>query len=125
MSSEVDASPISAPRYARFSRRLRGMLLDWIITVTVMFGAVLLATIAGNDGFSRPLGVAVMIALLLYEPVLVSFTGGTVGHYFTNLRVVDERDGGNISFPKACARFVIKGVLGLYSFVILAATRRN
>jgi uncharacterized RDD family membrane protein YckC len=125
MSSEVDVSPMPAPRYARFSRRLRGMLLDWIITVTVMFGAVLLATMAGNDGFSRPLGVAVVIALLLYEPVLVSFTGGTVGHYFTNLRVVDERDGGNISFPKACARFVIKGVLGLYSFVILAATRRN
>jgi uncharacterized RDD family membrane protein YckC len=60
-----------------------------------------------------------------YEPVLVSFTGGTLGHYLANLRVVDERDGGNISFLKACARVVIKGLLGLYSFVILAATRRN
>jgi uncharacterized RDD family membrane protein YckC len=62
---------------------------------------------------------------LLYEPVLVSFTGSTLGHYFTNLRVVDERSGGNVSFLKACARVAIKSVLGLYSFVILAATRRN
>jgi hypothetical protein len=62
---------------------------------------------------------------LLYEPVLVSFTGGTLGHYSTNLRVVDDRSGGNVSFLKACARVVIKAMLGWYSFVILAATRRN
>jgi RDD family len=66
-----------------------------------------------------------VMALVLYEPILVSFTGSTVGHYFTNLRVVDDRSGGNVSFLKACARVAIKGVLGLYSFVILAATRRN
>jgi hypothetical protein len=78
-----------------------------------------------NDNFSRALGLVVIVALLLYEPVLVSFTGGTLGHYSTNLRVVDDRSGGNVSFLKACARLVIKAVLGGYSFVILAATRRN
>jgi uncharacterized RDD family membrane protein YckC len=123
MSFDADTSP--APRYARFSRRLRGMMLDWAITLIVMFSAVLVAVTVGSDNFSRALGILVVIALLLYEPVLVSFTGGTLGHYLTNLRVVDERDGGNVSFLKACARFVIKGLLGLYSFVILAATRRN
>ena len=66
-----------------------------------------------------------MVVLVLYEPILVSRMGGTLGHYFTNLRVVDDRSGGNIGFARACARVVIKGVLGLYSFVILAATRRN
>jgi uncharacterized RDD family membrane protein YckC len=114
-----------APRYARFSRRLRAMLFDWIITLIVIYGAVLLATSVGSDNFSRTPGVLVIVALLLYEPILVSRIGGTLGHYFNNLRVVDKDDGGNISFPKACARAVIKGVLGLYSFVILAATSRN
>jgi uncharacterized RDD family membrane protein YckC len=114
-----------APRYARFSRRLRAMLFDWIIALIVIYGAVLLATSVGSDNFSRALGVLVIVALLLYEPILVSRIGGTLGHYFNNLRVVDEDDGGNISFPKACARAVIKGVLGLYSFVILAVTSRN
>ena len=114
-----------APRYARFSRRLRAMLFDWIIALIVIYGAVLLATSVGSDNFSRALGVLVIVALLLYEPILVSRIGGTLGHYFNNLRVVDKDDGGNISFPKACARAVIKGVLGLYSFVILAVTSRN
>jgi uncharacterized RDD family membrane protein YckC len=100
-------------------------VLDWMIAMAILFGAVMLASVVQNDNFSRALGVLVIAALLLYEPVLVSFTGGTLGHHFTNLRVVDDRSGGNVGFLKACARVVLKGVLGLYSFVILAATRRN
>jgi uncharacterized RDD family membrane protein YckC len=125
MSSDTEMSPMPAPRYARFSRRLRAMLIDWIVTLIVMFGAVLLAASVGNDDFSRGLGILAVVVLVLYEPILVSRMGGTLGHYFTNLRVVDDRGGGNIGFARASARVVIKGVLGLYSFVILAATRRN
>jgi uncharacterized RDD family membrane protein YckC len=125
MSAHSDTPAATAPRYARFSRRFRGIVLDWMIAMAILFGAVMLASVVQNDNFSRALGVLVIAALLLYEPVLVSFTGSTLGHYFTNLRVVDERSGGNVSFLKACARVAIKGVLGLYSFVILAATRRT
>lgn len=125
MSRDLDVSPRPAPRYARFSLRLRAMLVDWILALIVLYGALLLATAVSNDNFSRGLGVLVVVALLLYEPILVSRVGSTLGHYFTNLRVVDDRDGGNIGFARACARSLIKAVLGLYSFVILAATRRN
>jgi uncharacterized RDD family membrane protein YckC len=125
MGPDAAVSPMSVPRYARFSRRLRALLFDWIIALIAIYGALLLAASVGDDNFSRALGVLVVVALLLYEPVLVPRIGGTLGHYFNNLRVVDEGHGGNISFAKACARVVIKGLLGLYSFVILAATRRN
>lgn len=101
------------------------MLIDWIITLIVMFGAVWLAVSVGDDILSRGLGIFAVVLLVLYEPILVSRMGGTLGHLFTNLRVVDDRNGGNIGFVRACARVVIKGALGLYSFVILAATRRN
>lgn len=111
--------------YARFFRRLRGIVIDWIIAMVVLFGAVMLASALRNDDVSRTLGCLVIAFLLLYEPVLVTFTGGTLGHTFTNLRVVDDKTGGNVSFPKALARLLIKSLLGWYSFVILAATRRN
>jgi uncharacterized RDD family membrane protein YckC len=125
MGSDAEVSPMPMPRYARFSRRFRAMLFDWIITLIVIYGALLLAASVADDNFSRALGILVIVALVLYEPILVSRIGGTLGHYFNNLRVVDEGHGGNISFLKACARVVIKGLLGLYSFVILAATSRN
>jgi uncharacterized RDD family membrane protein YckC len=114
----------TGPRYARFARRLRGIMLDTIFGLTGMAVALLIAASSGNDNVSRAVGLVFVAVLLLYEPVLVSLTGGTLGHYLTNLRVVDDR-GGNVSFLKALARMLIKGFLGWYSFVILMATRRN
>lgn len=124
MSLDAGMSMTPTPRYARFSRRVRAIVIDLMVAWAVMFGALALAIAVSSDNFSRGLGIAVVVVLLLYEPVLVSSTGSTIGHYFTNLRVVDER-GGNVSFLKACARAVIKGLLSWYSFVVLAATRRN
>ena len=124
MSLDTGIPAIPAPRYARFSRRVRAIVIDLMVAWALIFGALSLAIAVSSDNFSRGLGFTVIAVLLLYEPVLVSFTGSTVGHYFTNLRVVDD-GGGNISFLKACARLIIKSLLSWYSFVILAATRRN
>ncbi|MCP4619879.1 MAG: RDD family protein [Bradyrhizobium sp.] len=125
MSTDIQTATSPTPLYARFSRRMRGIVIDWIIAMVVLFGAVMLASASGSSAVSRTLGYLVVAFLLLYEPLLVTVTGGTVGHWASNLRVVDDRTGGNVSFAKALARLVIKGVLSWYSFVILAATRRN
>ena len=124
MNSYPEAPVTSAPKYARFSRRFRGLVLDWMILMAILFGALTLTSTVRNDNFSRVLGILVIAVLLLYEPVLVSFTGSTLGHYLANLRVVDDR-GGNLSFAKAFARFAIKSLLGWYSFLSMAFTRRN
>jgi len=124
MSLGTERSLEVPPLYARFSLRIRAIVVDWMIAIAIVFGTLGLAITVRSDDFSRILGFAATAALLLYEPVLVSTTGGTLGHYFTNLRVVDAR-GGNIGFLKACGRTIIKGTLGWFSFIILAATRRN
>jgi uncharacterized RDD family membrane protein YckC len=112
------------PRYARFSRRLRAMFLDWALAMALMFGALLVASNVESDVLARVLGAVVVLILLLYEPVLVWRGGSTLGHAWTNLRVV-ANDGGNLSFGRALARFVLKNLLGWYSFLTMAATRRN
>lgn len=124
MTSEAPPLPLPGPRYARFSRRFKAVLLDWMLAMAMLFGALAVASNVASDALARTLGVAIVVILMLYEPVLVSRAGGTLGHIWTNLRVVDDR-GGNLSFAKALARFVVKGVLGWYSFVVMAATRRN
>jgi len=62
---------------------------------------------------------------LLYEPLLVSFTGGTIGHWRSNLRVVDDVSGGNVSFLKAVARRHHQGRTWWVSFVSMLTTRRS
>jgi uncharacterized RDD family membrane protein YckC len=111
--------------YARFSRRLRAFLIDWFIFLVVIVGALFVAVILESDDLNRKLGFAVVVVLLLYEPLLVSLTGSSIGHYLTNLRVVDNRRHGNVSFLKAVVRTVVKTVLGWYSFITMATTLRH
>jgi uncharacterized RDD family membrane protein YckC len=113
------------PAYGRFSRRLKAMVIDWIIIVLLLVVALFAAVSVGSDRIGRILGFTFVAVWLLYEPLLVSLTGSTIGHYRTNLRVVDNRTHGNISFIKAVARVIIKGTLGLYSFVTMATTSRH
>jgi uncharacterized RDD family membrane protein YckC len=104
---------IVTPAYGRFSRRLQAVLLDSIIFLLLMAAALSVATAMQSDNVGRILGYTFVAILVLYEPVLVPLTGGTVGHYLCNLRVVDDRTNGNIGFLKAVARTLVKSVLGI------------
>lgn len=68
MSAITPAAGVT-PLYARFSRRMRGIVIDWIIAMVVLFGAVMVASGIRNDDVSRTLGFVVIAFLLLYEPV--------------------------------------------------------
>ena len=113
------------PAYGRFSRRIRAFVIDWIIVMLLLVTVLFVAISTDSDRIGRILGFAFLGIWLLYEPLLVSITGSTVGHYGTNLRVVDSRSQGNISFAKAAVRTIIKSALGLYSFVTMATTSRH
>jgi hypothetical protein len=104
---------------------VRAFVIDWIIIMLLLISALFAAVSANSDRIGRILGFTFVGIFLLYEPLLVSFTGSTVGHYLTNLRVVDDRTRGNVGLPKAAARLVIKTLFGIYSFITMAATSRH
>jgi uncharacterized RDD family membrane protein YckC len=113
------------PAYARFMPRLRALYIDAIIMMVVAFGVLFVAVTLRSDNIARVLGVAIVVSWLLYEPLLVSFAGGTIGHRRTNLRVVDDRTQGNVGLLKSFARSIIKALLGWVSFVTMLTTRRS
>ncbi len=121
----TDGAALPEPAYARFLPRLRAIIVDVMILLLVLFAAIAIGTTARSDNLARPLGFAVVAFWLLYEPLFVAFAGGTLGHIMSNLRVVDDRTGGNVSFLKAVARLIIKGLLGWVSFVTMLTTRRS
>lgn len=116
----------SQPVYATFMARLRALLIDAII-ITVAIAVLLLLAAFTEDlpGTGRIVIVAIFALVLLYEPVLVSRSGATIGHRRSGLRVVSDRTNGPPSFLVAFARFVLKTALGLPAFVTMALTRRH
>jgi uncharacterized RDD family membrane protein YckC len=125
MSDRIEPGAAEPIAYGRFSRRVKAVVTDQIIIMALLVAALFVAVSAGSDHIGRILGFTFLAVLLLYEPLLVSLTGSTIGHYRANLRVVDNRSGGNISFIKAVVRVIIKSVLGIYSFITMATTSRH
>lgn len=126
--TEMTTTPAAEPEryYASFPRRLNALSIDLLILIA--FSAVIFAILPAGSAHSplRPiLAVLWWGGFLLYDPLTVAYLGGTFGHRFQNLRVVDNRTGGNIGFPKALARWVVKGVLGLFSFLTMSFSKRH
>ena len=111
--------------YARFPRRLVALVSDGALVVAGFAALLVGAAAIGSDALVRVLLIAFVLVALLYDPVLVSTLGGTLGHRWTNLRVVDDETGGNLPFGRALVRSLSKSVLGMPSFVFMGLTRRH
>ncbi len=99
-------------------------MLDGALLASLLLFGPLLAETVGGAG-ARLLNRAALLTLVLYEPVLVSVWGSTVGHRLLNLEVVSSVDGGRLSFLRAFVRFVVKTGLGLLSLLAIAFTARH
>lgn len=119
-----ESSPLSAA-YARFPRRLLALVADGGVLAGAFVLLTILAASTGADTMVRGTLVVLLLVFLLYDPVLVTVAGGTLGHRWANLRVVADETGGNLPFGRAVVRALVKGILGLPSFLLMAVTSRH
>ena len=124
MTEPADAMP--TPRYATFTRRFRALVIDNAIVSGTAVGVFFLGdAVSEVPGATRLLLLLIVALVLLYEPILVSRRGATIGHAMSRIQVVDARTGRWPSFGRALARFVIKMVVGIPSFITMALSRRH
>jgi uncharacterized RDD family membrane protein YckC len=119
---EDDAAAIP---YATFPRRLLALCLDVALFVGGAMVFALGTELVPIQALWTVLTGVLMAGIFLYEPLLVSITGGTIGHHALNLRVAKENGGGRLGFFQAFARMCLKGILGILSFFFMGLTRRN
>lgn len=109
--------------FANYSRRIQAALLDGIILVIFFVGLIVLAS---NVELSQWMKVSLFVFVgLLFEPLLVSMTGASLGHHYKGLRVEKDGDGRNLNIFEALFRFLIKSVLGTFSLVFFLITKRH
>ena len=113
-------------RYATFTRRFRAMLTDTVLITCGLALILILGEIASDISASgRIEWLLIAGLLLLYEPLLIWRRGATIGHAWNQLRVVSDRTGQSPGIGRSFARFIIKVVLGLPSFVTMIVSRRH
>ena len=112
--------------YASFQLRFRALLLDTGICLTFLIvgGVAAGAALEGYPFARSAIFVLIVTSILLYEPLMVSQYGGTLGHRAFNISVVQVGTRQNLSLPKAIIRSVVKAFLGIFSIAFMFTTKR-
>lgn len=99
--------------------------------VDALFLLIAMMVISQLLGLFTHVAEAVRISLfvflfLVYDPLLTSFLGGTLGHLVIGIRVKKEStERTNISLLAALFRFIIKSTLGWISLLTVTGNKRK
>lgn len=107
--------------YARFLRRLQALYIDALIIPVAAFLISYISSFPGVHGY----GYAIIAGIVVFtlEPVLVSFTGATVGQHLVGIQVQNKLTGKKLNLLSASVRFMIKIFLGLFSLIAIFNTK--
>jgi uncharacterized RDD family membrane protein YckC len=111
--------------YALLTDRIKSAVIDSIVIIGFMYAVTeILALFNTVPNFVRI--ILFVFIFILYEPLLVSLFGQSIGHSFAKIRVVkDDRTKKKISFPIAIIRFICKVLLGWISLLTVSVNTKK
>ena len=111
--------------YPGVAKRVKALITDGFILILLM---ILFSSLFDQfENVAQEVRIFVFVfVFFLYDPLLTSFTGATLGHRLFGLRVRDEQEPTKkISFFKAIIRFLIKGFLGWVSLLTVQGNEKR
>ena len=110
--------------YAGLPQRFRALMVDGLALAAILALSIWLVVMLDlrDHAIAPYLGLGPAI---LFDPLLVAFTGGSVGHHATGLRVRQLAQDSNVGLAPALLRFVIKTCLGWLSLVFVLTTKHH
>jgi uncharacterized RDD family membrane protein YckC len=107
--------------YPRLIRRIQAVLVDSILIPLAAFSVLF---VINSSSWWINVGAMLLIILIL-EPVLVSFTGATIGHHLFRIRIRRVTEDKNLNIILALIRFIVKYGLGLPSLLFIFLTKKH
>ncbi|WP_308993862.1 RDD family protein [Mariniflexile litorale] len=112
-------------KYSKLFTRIKAAFVDALELIILMYSATEIFNLI--EMIPNYIRICVFVFLfLLYEPILISVFGATVGHFFND--IVVKRDGDeqkNVLFPKAIFRFIFKFFLGWVSLLTISSNEKR
>jgi len=118
---------LSEPRidYPGLLDRAKALMVDSIVILGLFF--LVANTFAQLESVSPAIkAISFLVIFGLYDPLLVSFNKGTLGHKIMGLEIVSEGNRNqNIALGFSFIRSIVKGVLGWISFLGIIGSSEN
>jgi len=104
--------------------RVKAATIDSIVMIMFMVVATdLFSRFENVPDYARMIAFAFIF--ILYDPLMVSLFGSTIGHRMSNLKVQRLDNGKKINLGLAIIRFLIKATLGWISFFTVSTNKHR
>lgn len=104
--------------YPGVSERIKAVVFDSIVAVVYF---LIVSSIIGESDYPWSVRITLFSLVFLYDPLMTSLLGGTIGHFAVGIRVKKKNnESKNINIVAAAIRFVLKYVLGWLSFISMS-----
>lgn len=111
--------------YPKVFERIKSGVLDGIVTVLLLFVASYFFSFVEGEYIQVRIAVFILI-FLIYDPLLTSMFGGTIGHHIVGIRVKRLNDESkNILFIFAVFRYIVKICLGWLSLLTISGNQKR
>ncbi len=111
------------PLYATLALRIKASVIDSTILLALI---ILIPLTIGQFPDHPGLRAFLMYSPLLFlEPLLVTFTGSTIGQRVMGIAIVDHERGSRLALPLSFVRYFIKVLLGGLSLVWMFFTSKR
>ncbi len=111
--------------YATLQLRIKAAVIDGVILIALMYCTSELLNSIDNVAPSIRMFLFILY-FVLYEPLSVFIFGNTLGHYYSDIKVKQEKNlNKNISFPLAFIRFIVKFLLGWVSLLTITGSKKH
>ena len=110
--------------YPKLFLRLQAFLLDSVIISVVLIFIILISSEIDFGHYISKL-IFILAPTLSLEPFLTHFTGGSIGHHYAGLKVINTNQKNNLSLFRSYVRFFVKLPIGIYSFISILITKKH
>lgn len=112
-------------KYTKLFTRVKAAIIDSIVLIVLMYLASWVFNAIGTVPNYARITVFIFI-FLMYEPILISMFGATVGHFFNDIEVKRENnESKNVNFLRAILRFIFKFFLGWVSLLTIRNSEKG
>lgn len=115
--ASLTSTSYSDIRYPSLVKRIQALFIDFVLILIIFALSSLIIGLIGDTATGVKVGILIF-CVIIYEPLLVTFTGGTLGHKAVGIQVKSyAQPDQNIPVFSAIVRIVVKGLLGWISFL--------
>jgi uncharacterized RDD family membrane protein YckC len=119
LDTPIDTNLINEIIYPGLIERIKALITDSVVLIGLM---VCIGTVFSkmDNVPEQARMIAFVFVFILYDPLMTSIFGGTIGHLIVGIRVQrDDKTNGKIMLPMAIIRYLLKALLGWISFLTI------